>query len=130
MQQTAYKDLQSREAVMIDPLAHQASYGKAFNNFSDRLETDRGKKKAFYFLDGNNHAGVAQGHSLSPLLSVIVIEHALRSLLQRMKAAHPDINAIMYADDGIFFSNTRFQEGFIAKFWKAWGMHIATDKSK
>lgn len=93
------------------------------------LVVDRGKDKEFMYLDGENTRGVAQGHSLSPLISVIMMEHAVQSYLARMRRAGKVLKILMYADDGIVFSTDPIDWMDIGRFFAKWGMYVSIPKS-
>lgn len=110
------------------PLVTAASGGKVRSSkYGNRiLEIQEGKSKKFLYWDAQSHEGVAQGHSLSPLISLIVIEHAVRSYMARdsMKGS----SAIGYADDGLFFTTEKFDVGTFASFIRNWGMYLSRNK--
>lgn len=111
------------------PVAHAASGSEIKRTvYGQRvLEEQRGKTKQFFFWDKLSSRGVAQGHSLSPLISVIVIEHAIRSWLSRPGAKGWAI--LMYADDGLVFAPIKPDWYKMGQFLARWGMYISIPKS-
>lgn len=91
------------------------------------VKLDKGKTKSFCFVDQSNERGVAQGHSLSPLLSVLVIEHAVRSWLATRKGWPTKV--LMYADDGLVFSTSPIPIESLKQFWSSWGLFVEDAKS-
>lgn len=92
-----------------------------------KLEIQEGAKKQFVYWDAQADQGVAQGHSLSPLLSLIIIEHAVRSWMKRQEMEGS--TTIGYADDGIYFTLDEFPVGTYGGFIRNWGMHLSKGKS-
>jgi hypothetical protein len=66
-------------------------------------DTVKGSKKIMYYAGPYNGAGVAQGHSLSPLLAVLVLELALRHFQSKHKN-ETGSKIVAYADDLIIAS--------------------------
>jgi len=68
-------------------------------------DTVKGSNKVMNYLGDFNYRGVAQGHNLSPLISILVLEHVLRTYVAHQKdktGAKP----LAYADDLIIYSPT------------------------
>jgi len=110
------------------PIVTAASGGKVkVTRLGNRkAEVQEGASKKFLYWDAQAQMGVAQGHSLSPLLSVIVMEHAIRSWMSRKEMEGS--SCIKYADDGIFFTLNEFPSQKFAAFIQRWGMHLSRPK--
>lgn len=70
-----------------------------------KKDTIPGAKKTMYYKGDYNVKGVAQGHSLSPLLAILVLEYALRSYERLTKLRNNPVSVLAYADDLMLFSN-------------------------
>lgn len=110
------------------PLITPASGGRVKKSLYGvrHLEIQQGAKKQFVYWDAQADQGVAQGHSLSPLLSLIVIEHCVRSWMKREEMEGS--STIGYADDGLYFTFKEFPVGTYAGFIRQWGMYLSKDK--
>jgi hypothetical protein len=64
--------------------------------------------------------GVHQGAPCSPLIATIALE---RTILK-------DHDAIMYADDGLIFSDKIFNPAKLFEPYKRYGIHLALNKSR
>jgi len=110
------------------PKLYAGSGGRVeeINVFGKVRQRQIGSSKKFEYWNEHNLQGVAQGHSLSPLLSLIMIEHANRSFMKRedMRGNH----TIGYADDGIFFTVNKFPIKEYARHIGNWGMLLSLKK--
>lgn len=93
-----------------------------------RIQTQRGSKKKFDYIEGQSTQGVAQGHSISPLLSLLMIDHCNRSFALRMRQKGKWIEGVGYADDGGWATVEPFPEQEYFGFTRTWGIYPAPDK--
>jgi len=110
------------------PRIHGNSGGETIeeDSYGNTLEEQTGSGKRFVYWNGHSVEGVAQGHSLSPILSLILIEHANRSFMKREVMRGNE--TLGYADDGLFFCCSEFPVQEYANHIRGWGMHLAIKK--
>jgi len=63
-----------------------------------QADTVPGSKKVLGYTTEQNPRGVAQGHNLSPLISILVLEYALRK-----HYLATGVKSLFYADDGLLY---------------------------
>jgi len=67
--------------------------------------------------------GFPQGGATSPLLSIMVLNTLNPTPLP------PHCNLLMYADDGLVYSDQAFKEEVVSEHFKGLGIEIAPEKS-
>jgi len=113
-----------KKAPSID--AESGGYSQRTTIGKRMMELQSGTKKKFIFWDAQNKEGVAQGHSLSPLISVIMIEHCVRSWMK--KSIMSGNETIGYADDGLYFTMWEFPVEEYKRHIRNWGMFLSEGK--
>lgn len=129
----AYKYAKLRRQLSdLEQRAMYISTRTRFKSFEDNLYVDNLSQRLNRLVLPSRPygmVGLPQGSPLSPLLSILLLDRALSTILR----SYPEVHALFYADDGMFYSNSetilRFIETLQSKL-NPFGITVHPEKSR